>query len=202
MSKKTVLIIIVAISLSGYLHSCKSEDKKPVVEEKQKPVTVSKYSPAFVTSVNKALADYYGLTEAFVNWDSTAIRNGANALQTSFNGISFEEVKKDTAIYVTATSYLENFKGDLQAIKDQPNITDKRQSFNSLSQNIYDLLRTIKYDGAPVYKQECPMAFNDTDPGTWLSKTSAVRNPYLGLHHPKYKSGMLTCGDTKDSLHY
>ena len=46
------------------------------------------------------------------------------------------------------------------------------------------------------------MAFNDNEEGLWLSKTSKIRNPYLGLHHPKYKGGMISCGETKDTLNF
>jgi hypothetical protein len=46
------------------------------------------------------------------------------------------------------------------------------------------------------------MAFNDNEAAIWLSKTPQIRNPYLGLHHPRYKSGMIDCGETKDSLRF
>ena len=39
-------------------------------------------------------------------------------------------------------------------------------------------------------------------PGNWLSKTSDVRNPYLGTQHPKYKDGMIGCGGPKDTLNF
>ncbi|MDB5252169.1 MAG: hypothetical protein JWP27_1338, partial [Flaviaesturariibacter sp.] len=127
-------------------------------------------------------------------------RTGASALQGSLGRIAFEELKKDTVIYQTATSYIDAFKGDLQTIESDPDITNRRRSFHSFTQNFYDLLRTIRYDAATIYMQECPMAFNDTEAATWLSSSSAIRNPYLGLHHPKYKGAMLDCGETKDSL--
>jgi hypothetical protein len=63
-------------------------------------------------------------------------------------------------------------------------------------------MRTIRYDGGKIYLQECPMAFNETEPGVWLSSTDSIQNPYLGLHHPKYKGGMLECGATKDTLNF
>jgi hypothetical protein len=44
------------------------------------------------------------------------------------------------------------------------------------------------------------MAFNDIDSGYWLSKSNSIRNPYMGLHHPRYHSGMLNCGETLDSI--
>jgi hypothetical protein len=46
------------------------------------------------------------------------------------------------------------------------------------------------------------MAFNDAEPGVWLSSSDSVRNPYLGLHHPKYKSEMVECGGPKDTLNF
>jgi hypothetical protein len=63
-------------------------------------------------------------------------------------------------------------------------------------------MRTIRYDESKIYLQECPMAFHDTAHGIWLSSKAEIRNPYLGLHHPKYKSGMLKCGETKDTLNF
>jgi hypothetical protein len=48
--------------------------------------------------------------------------------------------------------------------------------------------------------QECPMAFNDTETANWISNSSEIINPYLGNNHPKYKAGMLHCGELKDSI--
>jgi hypothetical protein len=46
------------------------------------------------------------------------------------------------------------------------------------------------------------MAFNDNETAFWLSDNREVVNPYLGKKHPKYASGMLHCGEVKDSLAY
>ena len=73
-----------------------------------------------------------------------------------------------------------------------------------LSQQLFDLLRIVKYDAAKVYYQECPMALNDYGTSAfWLSTDAADdkrRNPYLGLHDPKYGKAMLICGNTRDSI--
>jgi hypothetical protein len=117
--------------------------------------------------------------------------------------MDLNEIKKDTLIYETASSYQSGFKTDLDLISNSSsNMEEKRRSFHSLSQNLFDLLRTIRFDAAKVYLQECPMAFNDTESAIWLSNKSEIRNPYLGLHHPRYQSGMLNCGDVKDSLRF
>lgn len=200
--KKLVLLIVLALAgvLAYYL--LYSKKNKPHDEsERQQALAVSKHSPAFLNSVDSALNNYYNLSESFVNWDSGAIRLNATNLKTNIANIKFDELKKDSLIYETATSYTESLNSDLDIIIQQPDITAKRKALNSFSQNLYDLLRAVHYDGSKIFLQECPMAFNDAEPGLWLSNKADIRNPYLGLHHPKYKSGMLECGEIKDSLH-
>jgi hypothetical protein len=200
--KKLLLLVGLAIlgTASWYLWETRKTPKDETPE--QMPVAVSKYGSDFIASVDSALNDYYILSESLVRWDSTHVNGNAEELKKSIREIEFKELKKDTLIHQTAVSYSETLQSNLDAFIQKKDLTAKRQSFNSLSQNLYDLLRTIRYDGGKVYLQECPMAFYDTVPGIWLSKTAPIRNPYLGLYHPKYKSGMLECGETKDSLHY
>jgi hypothetical protein len=50
------------------------------------------------------------------------------------------------------------------------------------------------------------MALNNHESSAfWLSANSETknrRNPYLGLHDPKYGKAMLTCGTTRDSINF
>jgi hypothetical protein len=71
-----------------------------------------------------------------------------------------------------------------------------------MSKLLFEFLNTARYDVAKIYFQECPMAFDDVNPGNWISPTEDVRNPYLGTKHPKYKSGMLECGGPIDTLNF
>ncbi|RYY88555.1 MAG: DUF3347 domain-containing protein [Chitinophagaceae bacterium] len=204
MRKFIWIIALAAAGLGIYLISCNGGNDEPAAPEppKQQPIAQSKYSAAFNESVSRAMTDYEGVHENLVKWDSVALKESATKLQGSLKAIAFDELKKDTTIYQTAASYGDMFQGDLTAIQEAPNLTEARRSFNSLSQNLYDLLRVIRYDASPIYLQECPMAFNDDEAAVWLSKSSAVRNPYLGLHHPRYGKSMLECGGPKDSLQF
>ncbi|RYY40629.1 MAG: DUF3347 domain-containing protein [Chitinophagaceae bacterium] len=206
MRKFIWIIALVAAGLGTYLISCNGGSDQPATPEppKQQPVAQSKHSAAFNESVSKAMADYAQLQETLVNWDSASVKASAAQLQASLKGIAFSELQKDTAIYQTAASYGEMFDGDLTAMQAAPNLTEARRSFHSLSQNLYDLLRVIRYDASAIYLQECPMAFgkDEDEPGVWLSNTSAVRNPYMGLRHPRYGKTMLECGGPKDSLQF
>lgn len=200
--KKLLLLVGLALigTASWYIWETRKAPKVEVPE--QQPVGVSRYSHDFITSVDSVLNDYYTLSESLVRWDSAHVGPNAEELKKSFTDIPFDELKKDTLVHQTAVSYAETFQTNLDALQQKKDLAAKRQSFNTLSQNLYDLLRTIRYDGGKVYLQECPMAFYDTVPGIWLSKTAPIRNPYLGLHHPKYHGAMLDCGETKDSLNF
>ncbi len=199
--KKLFLLIILALAGVFTYYFLYSKKNKPGDETpKQAPVTVSKYSATFNRSISEVLDAYYSLTESLVKWDNAGINAKAATLKAKVDKIQFDEIKQDTIIHQTAVSYVEGFNADLGILVENPDITAKRHAFHTFSQNFYDLLRTVKYDGGAVFLQECPMAFNDTEPGIWLSNETEIRNPYLGTQHPKYKSGMINCGETKDSL--
>ena len=194
-----LVIIVVAVGVIYFVLHKKQEKSSP----KQRPLAVSQHTDSFNQSINAMLASYDTLTEAFVNWDSAAVAKNAVTLSQKLNAIDLSELKKDSVIYQTAISYKDNFATDLKTIEDAPGIAKKRTAFNSFSQNLYDLLRTVHYDRSKIYLQECPMAFNnEATPGMWLSRNEAIRNPYMGLHHPKYGKAMIECGDTKDSVNF
>lgn len=200
--KKLLVLVGLAIlgTASWYIWETRKAPKDETPE--QPPVAISRYSPDFIASIDTFLADYYTLSENLVRWDSAQVNGRAEELKKSLEEVDFEELEKDSLVHQTALLYRDTLQSNLDAFLAKKDLLSKRQSFNSLSQNLYDLLRTIRYDGGTVYLQECPMAFYDTVAGIWLSRTAPIRNPYLGLYHPKYRSGMLECGETKDSIYY
>ncbi|MEJ0101048.1 MAG: DUF3347 domain-containing protein [Bacteroidota bacterium] len=191
------VLVIVGLRLFVY-KSNRNIDTGPV----QQPLTVSKHTDVFNLSAQAMITAYYSLTEGFVLWDTSAVTKHANELKTALDSLRLSELQKDTIIYETASGVLSNARTELDGLIKDQTLEEKRLAFNSLTQYIYDLLRTVRYDQSKIYFQECPMAFNDSQPGNWLSKTSEVRNPYLGTQHPKYKSGMLSCGGPKDTLNF
>lgn len=170
---------------------------------KQKTIAVSRHGAPFTNSVSNTMDDYSKLTELFVNWDSAAAQATAATLQKDVASIILEELKKDSsAIYETALSITDNIKTDLQTIVSEKGIRQQREAFNSLTDNLSQFMNTVKYDKEKLYLQECPMAFDDTKPGHWLSRDEVIRNPYMGLHHPTYGKGMLICGETKTTINH
>lgn len=194
------LLLIAAAVIVWFMFFHKT--KSTVVDEKLQPVTVSKHSDTFNKSLESLMGAYYAMTEGFVNWDTVAVAKAAGELKEALDSLKLSELQKDTVIYESAMGSWDNMKNELAGLTEDPTIEKKRESFNMVSQNLYDFLRIIRYDAGKVYFQECPMAFGDDKPGNWLSKTAEVRNPYLGTKDPKYKDGMLNCGGPKDTINF
>ena len=199
-----VLVILAVAAFALWRFVFKKEDEP----EGPKPVglTVSKHTDSFNQSMMAAMNSYYALTEAFVNWDTAKINTTLAEFKTTVDSIRIQEMEKDSAIYPTAQSQWESIKAEIVGMQADTGLYEKKEDLNSLSQQMFDLLRIVKYDAAKVFYQECPMALNNYETAAfWLSTegdSKKRRNPYLGLYDPKYGRSMLTCGSTRDSINF
>ena len=207
MKKFILVLVLLVIALIGAWYFGLFKGKDAPDGPKPEGLTVSKHSNSFNESMSKALDSYYALTEAFVNWDTAKVNSSIAHLKISVDSMRIPEMEKDTAaLYETAKTFWESIKAEIQGMQIDTSLYEKREALNMLSQQLYDLLRTVKYDVAKVYYQECPMALNNYESSAfWLSAegdNKKRRNPYLGLHDPKYGKAMLICGATRDSINF
>ena len=206
MKKLLLVVVVLVIALIGawYFGLFKGKDKP--ADPKPEGLAVSKHSSSFNESVSNAMNSYYTLTEAFVNWDTAKVNASIAELKISVDSIRIPEMQKDSAIYETAQTTWEAIKSEITGMQLDTSLYEKRESLNMLSDNLFNLLRIIKYDVAKVYYHECPMALNNYESSAfWLStngENKNRRNPYLGLHDPKYGKAMLACGTTRDSINF
>jgi Cu(I)/Ag(I) efflux system membrane fusion protein len=112
----------------------------------------------------------------------------------SADSLKLNDLKADSSIIQMAEGYVQSVSAEAKALVGEPNLEAKRKSFQMISDLMYDLVRSVRYDRETVYHQFCPMAFNDAG-AYWLSKTSDIKNPYFGKK-------MLSCGEVKDSLDF
>jgi len=199
-----VAVLVVALIGAWYFGLFKGKDKP--AGPKPEGLAVSKHSNSFNESMSNAMNAYYALTESFVNWDTAKINTSLAELKTSVDSLRIQEMEKDSAIYPTVQGQWESIKAEISGMQADTSLYEKREDLNMLSQQLFDLLRIVKYDAAKVFYQECPMALNNYESSAfWLSansETKSRRNPYLGLHDPKYGKAMLACGTTRDSINY
>lgn len=162
--------------------------------------SVSKHSNSFNQSVQSVIDSYHALTEAFVNWDSSSIDQRAGELKLKLDSINFYGFNPQSITAPVDTLNLA--KKDLQSMINNKTIVDKRHYLDSLTGHLYAFLNKVQYDEKKINFNECPMAFDDSIPGHWLSETDDIRNPYLGLHHPKYGKAMIECGSTISTIDF
>lgn len=210
--------ILKRIALSGYdsdkflapdnvysnLHGCcqyeriakipvKIEPKKEIVAEDHSNHENHTETPKVVVQeVNqlKAVFDnYFAVKDALVKTDGNTASAKATVLLSAINAVKMDALKTDE--HTVWMKVLKNIKEDTEHIADTKDAKHQRDHFDTLSKNIYDLIKVSKQE-TPTYYQFCPMA-NDGKGANWLSKENVVKNPYYG-------SMMLSCGKVTETI--
>lgn len=152
---------------SGHEHSAANEEE-----------TESALSTISKNQAQKILSSYLKIKDNLVNTDGEAASASAKELLTLLEGNEdeiFNELKIDT----------EHIMGTKDA-------GHQRDHFNSLSDNVYALVKLTTANDVTLYRQYCPMAFNN-EGAYWLSAEKEVNNPYFG-------DKMLHCGSVKETI--
>jgi len=150
--------------------------------------------------VSQLLGAYYQLKSTLVEADSVAADSAAGVLAGLADGMEVKSLVSDSTREVLASNLLDSISNASSGFANSADLASRRRVFSQLGAYMLALLKHTGYKASTVYVQECPMAFNDTETASWLSDASEIINPYLGKKHPKYSSGMLHCGDLKDSI--
>jgi hypothetical protein len=200
---KQVLFLFFSLLL---LLACNNTDK-PAAEtpaEETKPLSVSKNSEAFNMAFENMLNAYLLVKDALVEYDTAKANTASRALSTLADSLNVDAIKGDTSgtIIAAAKTFAGTIAGSAKGLAGETDLVKKKKEFQMISDAFYDLVRIVKYDRRKIYHQHCPMAFNDDEGADWISISSEIVNPYLGKKHPKYKDGMLHCGDVTDSLDF
>jgi hypothetical protein len=203
MKKAFLLIGVLALALGiTYLVLRKGETGDPKPEEKDAPLAVSSKTSAFNRSFAAVLDSYYQLSAGFAAADSSGIAISAQKLHTAIDSIRFDQFKADTAIVQTAISLAQSIPGEITGLQGEKSMEQKKREFNMITEDLYSLVRVVKYDGSIIYHMSCATAFADSTAGDWLSATNNIVNPYAGKNDPGNKDKSPDCGEVKDSLHF
>ncbi|MEO5945416.1 MAG: DUF3347 domain-containing protein [Chitinophagaceae bacterium] len=221
-SKKTNLdAVLKGIALSGYdnvkylapdeaynkLQNCckyKREEKRTVKAFAENPMTDKMGSmPDHAghnnenmtvdkqeTSQLKAVFDnYFAIKDALVKTDGATASVKASAILTALDAVEMGKLKMEE--HDVWMKVEKNLKSAAKQIKENKETAPQREHFMSLSKDMYELIKASK-PPTTIYYQFCPMA-NDNKGANWLSKESAIKNPYYG-------SQMLSCGKTVETI--
>lgn len=162
-----------------------------------KPVAlkVQRHSAAFNQSISNAVFNYINLKDAIADADTTKIKTETQRFVTVMDSLKLDDLKKDdSTIFLTAKQQISDINANAQDIISQTDVTEMREDFRMVSENVYPFLKTISYEGNRLYWITCQSAFGQDKEGSWLSYTPEILNPYFTNAKER------TCGEIKDSL--
>lgn len=137
-------------------------------------------------TLNNVIAAYFGVKNGLVADNNASARSKSKELNMQVAAVSTKDMSAaQQAVWKT---YADKLNFDSSHISESTDIAHQREHFAALSKNMYEVLKAFKVNSIPVYWQYCPMKKQ-----SWLSETSAIKNPYYG-------SDMEDCGSTKETL--
>ena len=121
----------------------------------------------------KIFHNYLQIKMALVNGDVSGAQAGASELEEAF------------------TDERKSLKSLAEQISEADDLEVQRTYFSQFTQQIEPLFKQ-NLAGGTIYKQHCPMAFDNTG-ANWFSDVEQVRNPYFG-------EKMLKCGKVTEVI--
>lgn len=191
------LMLLVSFVISCNTNKTVETTGQPIVL-KEKTVSVDDSTNAKISLV---FDHYEALHNGLVEYQTSAVDSAAMQITTVLTGFSAVGIK-DSILADSVQHYAYRLLEQAKQIKAKATIDEKKRSFSVLSEALYAMLSAVQFSDHIVYKQTCPMAFNDTESASWVSASAEINNPYLGKKHSRYGNGMLHCGDVKDSVAY
>lgn len=177
MSKK----LLVIVSLAMYMTAC-GTDKKEVADGQVKAsyeeantegVKADAQATAQLGEFDKLMAAYYDLKNALVASDPVKAKEAAGQVENKASEDMNEIIKGATLI------------------QESDELEQMHKPFELISDSMYKLVKEQEMS-QPVYRQYCPMAF-DNQGAYWLSSEKEIRNPYFG-------NKMLKCGRVEEEI--
>lgn len=147
--------------------------------------SMNKESKQSDSPLSKVQSHYFSIKDALVKADSKTASAQSKELMNAVTAVKMGELSPSE--HDAWMKVMNTLGTDAKAISQTQDIKKQRETFKSLSKNMYELLKTSKHS-TPIYYQYCPM-----QDANWLSLENTVKNPYYGAQ-------MLTCGNTVETL--
>lgn len=170
-----------------------TEESSAAASEQPTAAPQSNLGDAATSSLITVVNDYYQLKDALVATDAMKTDEAANKLSSSVKALQ-TSLLADSTSAESVVKLLDTIGNNAELIvaAQDPTTEQKRVHFEFISNAMFSLLKEADLKHAGVYRQYCPMAFNDKG-AYWLSNDDEIRNPYFGKK-------MLECGEVTDSL--
>lgn len=142
-----------------------------------------------VSQLTALFDNYFSIKDALVSSDASMAASKAASMVISIKAVDMGKLSSEEHnAWMKVTNDLTNSAGKISKSK---NVSQQRQALALLSKSMYELAKQSN-QAVPVFYQHCPM-FNNGKGANWLSKESAIKNPYYG-------NKMLTCGSVTETI--
>lgn len=198
---KTIVLLLTIFSCGAKLKSANTESVnnsvtiKTVVVDVQslqnqhKPENSPNEINQEINQLKVVLNYYFELKDALVKSDGKAASAIAEKLLISYKAVQMNKLTNEE--HTVWMKVMKDLAFDTEHIEETKDVKHQREHFNTLSDNMYLLLKVSKQETATYY-QHCPMA-NKGKGANWLSKENSIKNPYYGAQ-------MLNCGKTIETI--
>lgn len=155
-----------------------------------RPETKTMEAPqAFREQITRVANAYFEVKNALVNDGAGKAREAAGKTTDILKKVDMGLLEGDAHHHWMALQ--KHLKEATEMISATDDIEKQREHFNMLSENILEMTESFGLEIEKVYRQFCPMAFDDKG-AFWLSESDEVLNPYFG-------DMMLRCGEVKET---
>lgn len=183
-------IILVIITFLA----CNEAAKAPAATQADNGPLKAPYAAEFYDSLQTTMDAYYDLTDGLSQGNATYTDKWAAILRQHIDSLPLVTLQMDSAKLGAIRTATGSISAELTGLLGEKDLEGKRAGFEAVSDMLYDIIQATGLKGKTVYRQYCPMAFNDRG-AYWLSRSSKRQNPYFG-------NEMLGCVEVTDSLRY
>ena len=145
---------------------------------------------AFRQQLENLSIEYLKLKDALVASDTPAAARAGEGFMKGLGQVNMELLQGQAHHFWM--DQLNAMRTHAGKISQADNIGEQRKQFDFLSGLLIETIRAFGMEGAQLYVQHCPMAFDDRG-ADWISDERQILNPYFG-------DKMLKCGVVKDSF--
>ncbi|WKK79291.2 DUF3347 domain-containing protein [Marivirga arenosa] len=175
MKKVFLSIFALTLAISACNQEKKSEEQASQEKEPKKEVVLKAGTEVSSEQLKGILSSYFSVKDALVKTDAKEAKSSLAKLLES------------------VSSEMEQIKSISESMHEKEDVEEIRKGFEDLSKEVYSLVKeNADSKKETVYKQYCPMAFNNKG-AFWLSDKEEIRNPYFG-------DKMLKCGKVEEKL--
>jgi hypothetical protein len=174
--------------------ACNEAAKQPAAAKSESGPLKAPYATVFYDSLQVTMDAYYDLADGLSQGNITYADKWAAILKQHIDSLPLRALQMDSAKLGAISMATGSISAELAGVLGEKDLEEKRAGFEAVSDMLYDIIQSTGLKGKTIYRQYCPMAFNDRG-AYWLSRSSKLQNPYFG-------NGMLGCVEVTDSLRY